>query len=79
MKRPKIPNPVTWDVILEYLAKPSNCDGRTNRQIADDGGFSYVDVSLLTRIMWKAGQVSRAEVPNGSRKCMRYYQLGRVP
>jgi len=57
MKAKKPLMAITWSLVIETLERvPAGC---TNRQLAELGPFDYGETCHLTRIMWKAGELSR--------------------
>jgi predicted DNA-binding transcriptional regulator AlpA len=55
---PKSKKPVTWDSILSLMRKV-NGYGMTNKEIAHNLKADEVDVTQLTRLMWKAGVLTK--------------------
>jgi len=56
MNKP-LSNPATWDGVLNTI-KQSGARGVTNSQIAAILGSDVTDVSSLTRLLWKATEIS---------------------
>jgi hypothetical protein len=57
-------NPVTWDKVKEFIRHHEKHSGVVNLDIATSLGAKYNDVSLLTNLMFKAGEINRIQ-PEG--------------
>lgn len=49
--------PLTWDAVIELIRQ--SADGLTNDTIRAVFAASYQEVSMLTKIMWRAGVLER--------------------
>jgi len=54
-----VPSPLTWAAVAALVEEAPQ--GLSNQQIAAALEVDYHDVSFLTKLMWKAGQLQRDE------------------
>lgn len=64
--------PVTWAEVRALMESGAGVDGLTNRSIAELLNADQADVTHLTRLMWKAGEIRRF-VPGPHKQYQNFY------
>ena len=62
---------LTWDAVLHVLR--NNPKGMTNKEMSQIFNSDLQTVTMLTLIMWKAGEVRRTARKPGTNNSMRYF------